>query len=78
MHNNQKITDSHDMANIFNNYFIDVGKNLANAYANVQKEPNLPEFNSNTIYLNYTSRNEIEDVIYQLLNKVSLMEYLQG
>ena len=66
--NDNDITDSSIIANAFNNYFANVGKNLANAIPKVHKSPFdfLTDPSNNSFYISPPAENEIQDQISKL------------
>ena len=73
IHNGKKINDDTVIANIFNNYFANIGPNLAKTIPQASDNFThfLPSNNSNSIFLRPTDSNEICDIIGHLKNSYS-------
>lgn len=70
--NGDKIyTNATDMANEFNNFFINIGKEFANKLQSSNSNNNLssPKLNHKSIYLEYTNIDEINTIIGRLKNR---------
>lgn len=65
--NNAKVTEAKNIAETMNTFFTNVGKNLANS---IQQPINssliLPPMNSQSIFINFTDKEEVTKVINQL------------
>ena len=65
--NGNKITDKSKIANTFNNYFVNIGPNLAkDIISNGNPEKFLPEPNPNTIFLHPVVNDEVQKIINDL------------
>jgi hypothetical protein len=63
-----ELTSSKDIANAFNDFFINVGKNLSQTIPRVNNLPlsYIPNQQTNSFFLNRTSSEEISDVISKI------------
>ena len=72
--NGTAVNGSKNIANAFNNYFVNVGPNLANNIKNINAtsaESYLNKQNINSIFLRPTGQNEILKIISEMKNKHS-------
>lgn len=63
---NQIIHNKEDIANCFNGYFSNLGKNLASAIKRPKKDPLICNTTDHTIFLTPTDPNEIQQIILKL------------
>lgn len=72
-HNGQYIVDTKNISNIFNNYFSNVGENLASQIENVNVDHMhfMKNKANKTLYLSPVSENDIIDVVNKFKNKRS-------
>ena len=61
--NNVRIEGKEILANRMNNYFCSVGQKLHDKLGNSNNRLYLPEMNEKTIYINYTSTDEIKNIV---------------
>ena len=62
--NNKKISDSKEIAEHFNKYFCNIGKNLTDKIRPpINEEIKLPSMNSKSIFFQSTNQNEIKNII---------------
>ena len=74
-HRGKNVTDSLEMANAFNEFFTNIGPNLAEKIppSNVSFSQFLPQpFNNNSIFLTPSSSSEVFSIIKKLEKKVLL------
>ena len=69
-HNGRDVTDDHDIANYFNQYFANVGPNLAKNIPNSSStyQASLNHLCDNSIFLQPVTENEILTIIKALNN----------
>ena len=65
-----RLTDDQEIADCFNDFFTNIGSNLANDINNSQSNIlQLPDFNSNSFLLLHTDKDEISKLFANLPNK---------
>lgn len=70
LENNNKITDTTEIAESMNNYFCDIGEKLRDKITQPHNATRtLPPNNNNTIYLKPTNQNEVKEIISNMKNK---------